>query len=258
MTRFRRRGVGWHTPASLNALMDEVEAWDPIPRTSDGTVGDTAHSARLSDHNPDENGVVRALDAGESDDAQGDQLFEALRASKDDRIAYVIHDGFRFLGAKYPLLGTRQPWVNIPYTGLNAHLKHNHTSVNEAYDDDGRPWHLFTTTEESMIPITKTSSAGDIQLLQDRLAESGSTLVKADGVYGEVTAAAVKGRLLKYTAADEAAPSSDLANGWVVNANMWNGLTKEWVLAFVPKAAVGVSLQQVEDMIEATRLAVPD
>jgi hypothetical protein len=135
--------------------MDEIEEWDPVKRKADGTLGDTAHSNKVSDHNPDENGVVRACDAGEKDDAQGDQLAEALRASKDDRIAYVIHDGRRFMGAKYGNLRGRQPWVWIPYTGPNAHLTHNHTSVNEAYDNDASPWDLGLTQEEDM-PLDAT------------------------------------------------------------------------------------------------------
>lgn len=146
MTRFRRAGLGWHTPPSLNALMDEIEAWDSVRRLTDGTLGDITHSSRESDHNPDENGIVRACDAGESDDAQGDYLAEKLLASQDDRIAYVIHDGRRFLGAKYAYLRGRKPWVWIPYTGVNAHLKHNHTSVNASQDDNAKPWNLFDIT----------------------------------------------------------------------------------------------------------------
>jgi len=44
-------------------LRDQVDTWFPDRRTaSDGWVGDSRHSARKSDHNPDANGWVRAID----------------------------------------------------------------------------------------------------------------------------------------------------------------------------------------------------
>jgi len=44
-------------------LRDQVDTWFPDRRTaSDGWVGDSRHSARKSDHNPDEFGYVRAID----------------------------------------------------------------------------------------------------------------------------------------------------------------------------------------------------
>src|SRR5262249_36859977 len=48
---------------SLITLIDEVDAKYPDrDRSNDGTIGDTSHQARRSDHNPDSEGVVRALD----------------------------------------------------------------------------------------------------------------------------------------------------------------------------------------------------
>jgi hypothetical protein len=35
---------------------------EPFSKDSDGSIGDEHHSARASDHNPDEHGVVHAID----------------------------------------------------------------------------------------------------------------------------------------------------------------------------------------------------
>ena len=48
-------------------LRDQVDTWFPNSRTaSDGWVGDSRHSARKSDHNPDKFGWVRAVDIDSS------------------------------------------------------------------------------------------------------------------------------------------------------------------------------------------------
>jgi len=44
-------------------LRDQIDTWYPDRRsTSDGWIGDARHSATRSDHNPDESGIVRAID----------------------------------------------------------------------------------------------------------------------------------------------------------------------------------------------------
>ena len=105
-------------------------------RTSDGWIGDSRHSARKSDHNPDEQGWVRAIDVDR--DLSGkpkpdlmpdvaDQL--RLLAKTDRRIAYLIFDG------KIASRKTYFRWV--PYKGINKHVHHLHCSFTSQGDEDG-------------------------------------------------------------------------------------------------------------------------
>jgi len=65
-------------------------------RKSDGWLGDTRHSTRTSDHNPDADGCVRAIDidARLSDDkGLSAYLADQIRSygKTSGRISYVIH-----------------------------------------------------------------------------------------------------------------------------------------------------------------------
>jgi hypothetical protein len=70
-------------------------------RASDGWIGDTRHAARKSDHIPDEQGWVRAIDvsAGLFPDCKPDimpdlvdQLRRACKSKQEKRISYIIYD----------------------------------------------------------------------------------------------------------------------------------------------------------------------
>jgi lysozyme family protein len=134
----------WRLSKSLEKLRTQINAAAPgRSRASDGTIGDTAHSARKSDHNPDAKGVVRALDI--THDPKGgvdsEKLAEALRLSRDPRISYIISN--RKIAAGYAVHG-EEAWSWRPYAGANAHDKHCHISVvaDDAKADDVRPWDI--------------------------------------------------------------------------------------------------------------------
>lgn len=114
---------------SLVSLRAQVNAIAPgRSKTADGWIGDTAHFSRVSDHNPDQFGIVRAIDI--TDDAAGglDALWlrEALRRGRDPRIKYVISEGQMF---SYYRTSTHPAWAWRPYVGVNAHMQHVHVSV---------------------------------------------------------------------------------------------------------------------------------
>lgn len=128
--------TSWRLAKSLEKLRDQVNAAHPgRSKESDGTIGDAAHAATKSEHNPDANGVVRALDIT-NDPAHGVSaawLAEVLRASQDARILYIISNGR--IASSYAA-GGQAPWTWRPYHGLNAHKSHVHISVVEGKPAD--------------------------------------------------------------------------------------------------------------------------
>jgi hypothetical protein len=107
-------------------------------RRSDGWIGDTRHSARPSDHNPDpETGVVRAIDVdrdvvkGGKPDLMPDIANQIRLCAKagDKRIAYVIFNG--------KIASSRMGWRWRKYRGINPHNTHLHCSFTKAGDTDG-------------------------------------------------------------------------------------------------------------------------
>ena len=111
--------MSWRVAKSLLTLRTQVDAMAPSrSKAADGTIGETAHSARKSDHNPNANNVVTAMDITH-DPAHGvdaGALAEMLRLSKDPRIKYVISNRRIFSSQQ-------TPWQWREYTGANAHTQ---------------------------------------------------------------------------------------------------------------------------------------
>ena len=133
--------MAWRVANSLETLLAQVNAIAPRrSKASDGSIGDAAHAARKSDHNPNEDGVVTARDFTH-DPAGGfsaHAFAELLLKGKDPRIDYVISNGRIFYG---PNNGVT-PWVWKSYSGSNPHTRHIHVSVQEEKRlyDDASPW----------------------------------------------------------------------------------------------------------------------
>lgn len=106
-------------------------------RKSDGWLGDARHSLRPSDHNPDAQGIVRAIDitrnlAGVPDQDLMPDVADQIRLTAkrgDKRIAYVIFDG--------RIASARLGWRWRVYRGSNPHRAHCHISFTKKGDDDG-------------------------------------------------------------------------------------------------------------------------
>lgn len=140
--------MSWRLAKSLDQLRAQINALAPgRSKTSDGTIGDAAHSARKSDHNPNEAGVVCALDITHDPNGGMDcqSLANALQAGRDGRIKYVIWKGQIMSGSH-----SRRAWQWREYTGSNPHNKHLHISVAWPLGDSSQPWAISTTPAQGL------------------------------------------------------------------------------------------------------------
>ncbi len=189
----------WRLAKSLVVLRDRVNALAPNrSKDSDGSVGDSAHASRSSDHNPyiKDNGigVVRAIDITHDprDGFDSYAFADMLRKNADPRIKYII--------SNRRIANPGESWR--PYHGSNPHDHHVHisVSVSKSLYDDTSPWKIDgieagtdipavladTASPKPSRPFLKMGSHGeDVKRLQKLLG------VTVDGDFGAKTRLAV-------------------------------------------------------------------
>lgn len=141
---------------SLQTLWDQVKVAYPGRATdSDGWVASDAHHKQnpSSDHEPDEGGIVRALDLTH-DPAHGFDSYKFadwLLNHRDSRIKYVISN--RRIGGDegYAKRNNRKPWTWYKYNGSNPHEHHVHISCNKFNEDDMTNWVLPTGDDTGFV-----------------------------------------------------------------------------------------------------------
>jgi hypothetical protein len=181
----------WRVASSLNTLLNQINAAHPNrSKAADGSIGDAAHAASVSDHNPDARGVVRARDYTH-DPAHGfdaHAMADRIVASHDPRIKYVISRG-RIASA------TVNPWQWRKYTGENPHNHHAHVSVvADSRADNTRPWHISSAPASSVpnlgggkyLTVDGIFDTGTCKVLQKYLG------VKPTGVWDATTRKAMQ------------------------------------------------------------------
>jgi hypothetical protein len=134
-------------------LRNQIDAMFPRrDKKSDGWIGDRAHQARASDHNPDSSGWVHAIDIdenfgkgrwrnGKSAQALADQLIEyaASGLPGSDRVKYVVYEDEIASGT---YANTWWKWRGKGY----SHRQHIHVSFNPAARKDSTIWPLPVLT----------------------------------------------------------------------------------------------------------------
>lgn len=142
--------MAWKEASGLKTLKAQFDAAFPgRDRASDGAIGDAAHSARSSDHNPNSRGYVCARDFDEDvkpkSKAESERLmrrfgnelaeYAASGLPGSDRVKYVVYED-RVASGTY-----RSSWWKFRGSGY-GHTHHLHLSVTQAAEKDGQRWPL--------------------------------------------------------------------------------------------------------------------
>lgn len=192
---------------SLKVLLAQINEFAPKrSKASDGWIGDVKHMARHSDHNPEPDGTVDARDFTNDPSGGCDmaKVCDAIAASKDERVSYMICNGRIMSGRKGP-----KPWAWRKYTGANGHYHHAHVSVLDEGQDDKTPWKIEAAFKKSS-PSPKPASFADLTMkqvnsvmrkgskgdfvkeLQKNLNKLGYGPIEEDGNFGDDTEVAVR------------------------------------------------------------------
>lgn len=149
--------------AAGQALRTEFNLFFPDRKKgSDGWIGDPAHAARASDHNPDARGLVHALDVTADLGPGADMrdviahLVRRCRSGKERRFTYIIWDR--------TIWSARREWNPSRYGGDNPHTAHAHFSFSAvpALERDTSPYQL------QEVPVALT--AVDKKWIADQIA----------------------------------------------------------------------------------------
>lgn len=150
----------WVLIPALDCLFDEFDRIAPNrDHTTDGSIGDDAHSQRSSDHNPDETGAtpdedsdtkneVHAIDVDRNLNVEGFDMEDCVqhilwrcRKSNSDpenepRLKYIIYK---------ERIWEAPDWEEEDYDGDNPHNEHAHFSAeyDSEYSEDRSPWGLI-------------------------------------------------------------------------------------------------------------------
>lgn len=235
---------------SLLMLYDQVDSMLPSTRKAgnDGSVGDLSHQATKSDHNPNDSGIVTAIDITD-DPASGfdaDAFAESLRRVRDSRLKYVIWRGRIFGDEGYAQRNgaTAYQWAERN-KGPGDHSEHVHVSVDADSADDVRPWVFDLVNANSPThsaatrPKIKFGDRGPAVVeLQQLLG------IEDDGFFGTKTRDAVK--------AFQA--SRGLFEDGVVGSHTWGLLTETG--AFQPAAGLSQeTISRITSLAASSALA---
>ncbi|HEY0001066.1 MAG TPA: hypothetical protein VGB74_11475, partial [Actinoplanes sp.] len=139
-------------------------------KASDGSIGDAAHQASSSDHNPDETGTVPIHDADSVNEVHAIDvdvnlrrtgltmervvqfLLARCRSGAEKRLRYIIYNR--------RIWSASSGWVQQTYTGSNPHTEHAHFSASytTSLEASTASWHL-----EDLVALTEAQTRSIIR-----------------------------------------------------------------------------------------------
>lgn len=206
---------------ALVKLREQVNAnWPNRSKVSDGWIGDAAHAAVASDHNPNAQGVVTALDITHHPgyfDAHA--LADRLISNRHPNLKYIISNG--------RIAGDWTGWTWRPYNGSNPHNKHIHVSVGRG--DDGRSQQPYDDTTSWNINGQSPGTGESYMIIQNAENWFGRCNKTMQQIRGrelgrdEFVKYAVGNEFLRWVEAVSDNPEADRATDW----QNWGRIAKE-------------------------------
>ncbi|GIE35889.1 hypothetical protein Ait01nite_089340 [Actinoplanes italicus] len=191
--------MAWILVPCLGQLRTDLNRLAPNrDKSSDGTIGDTAHQSRVSDHNDDEVGNVPIRDADSKHevhayDADVDlrepgltmervvqHIVARCRSGAEKRLRYIIFNR--------RIWEASNGWRQRAYAGDNPHDKHAHfsSSYETSREADTSSWHLdelIEGTDDMPMLVKKGDVSEQVKFWQFLLGKLGYTIA-TDGEYG--------------------------------------------------------------------------
>ena len=168
-------------PSLVRARVTLDARWPDRDRTSDGWIGDAAHQARQSDHNPNARGIVDAIDV----DVDGIHVPTLIAAC-------IVHPATHYVIHNRRIMDRDDRFRPMIYTGANPHDKHLHESIRQSMsaENDPTPWSLLAGIPTW--PSLRQGATGPrVVALQAILNGQGASLI-VDGVFGRYTDGAAR------------------------------------------------------------------
>lgn len=170
---------------SLVNLRAEIDLrWPKRDRRTDGWIGDAAHQARESDHNPDSRGIVHAIDIDKDGIVPNVVVEHCIR---DDRpTSYVIWNR--------QIWSRSKDWKPRKYTGSNPHTDHIHVSCMYGAHWESTEWHWGVATadtpEPGVVDLTGVEDMSDwrvaFEYVQSPFNTTGGSFIQAAAAIGQL------------------------------------------------------------------------
>lgn len=171
--------------ASLVTLRSEVNAFAPNrSKRLDGWIGDAAHAARASRHNPNKYGVVTALDL--THDPEGG--FDAHAFAR--KLTDFPHPNLYYVISNRESAYRKSGWRWRKYGGSHPHDRHIHLAVGIGPDSDPMP--PYDNTDPWGVAELMGGEV-DVNDAQDKLIKQARVSDVAQSYDNEIIKALLKG-----------------------------------------------------------------
>jgi hypothetical protein len=168
--------IPYLAPSLARARTAVNTRWPGRDKRSDGWIGDQAHQARTSDHNPAASGVVRALDL----DKDGLHVPTVLAA-------FILHGATRYVIHRRKIYHVDNLFKPKAYTGANPHEGHIHVSIEHSKQAENWSGGWAPISSTYAFPNIHKGMDGEwARRLQGYLNGHGASLA-VDGRFGDAT-----------------------------------------------------------------------